>query len=200
MAHHLAAAAGAAVQYRRAPSIAHRTQDDRASSVHTSSSRPDLTSSVESDLCCMEDGWDKESPAPAKPCTASRAVPVPEQARCGARLTPSERAQLRRSRPEACLGAAATAAAAIQQDSPREERLDSLLKMLSSQEKFRPAGAAGGGRARCHSVSPFVVERRRCFVAWKVRRRERGGTLEGGGSLQEAHEFFFLCKKCLTPE
>ncbi|CAN0269489.1 unnamed protein product, partial [Laminaria digitata] len=71
MAHHLAAAAGAAVQYRRAPSIAHRTQDDlhRASSSQhtTSSSRLDLSSSVESDLCCMEDGWDKESPAPANP-------------------------------------------------------------------------------------------------------------------------------------
>lgn len=174
MAHHLAAAAGATVQYRRAPSITHRTQDDSAFSQHTtSSSRPDLSSSVESDLCCMEDSWDKESPAPAKSCTASRAVPVPEQAQCGARQTPSERAQLRRSRPEACLGAAA---AEIRQDSPREERLDSLLKMLSSQEKFRPAGAAGGGRARCHSVSPFVVERRRCFVTWKVRRRKRWGS------------------------
>ena len=187
MAHHLAAAAGvtAGVQYRRAPSIVHRstTQDDRTSSQH-STSRVDLSSSVESDLCCMEDSWDKESPAPAKPCPVStRVAPAPEpQARSSPRQTPSERAQLRRSRPEAPpLGAAALSAGAIRQDSPREERLDSLLKMLSGEDKFRPLGAAGGGRARCHSVSPFVVERRRCFVTWMVR----------GGRGRNQHELVF---------
>lgn len=93
--------------------------------------------------------------------SASKQQQQQEQRRAsGARLpTQIERAQLRRSRPSApgavCKG---------------DERIECLLAMVRAQHKFMPAGVTGSeGRALCHSVSPFVAERRGLFVAWEVR-------------------------------
>ena len=158
---------------------------------------------ADSDLCCMEDGWDKDSPsrgaAPAAPAAASAAAAaMPRVARpAGARLpTPSERAQLRRARPAAGENSGAAAAAAARAPFLRQpippspgDGGDSLVKMLRAQKKFLPAGVTGAGasRARCHRVSPFVAERRGLFVAWEV----------GLGCLRFfSHLFSFVCVCC----
>lgn len=104
---------------------------------------------VEADLACTEDAWDKDSPASKKPC--------PGRAR--ARMSPAERAPLRRSRPGG--------SPSVFDCGPHEERLEVLVRMLEAEGKFQPERAPEG-RAKCHSVSPFVAERRKWFVSWKV--------------------------------
>lgn len=150
----------------------------------SSSSSCSQVPSIDSDLCCREDGggWDKESPG----TTLSRGGGMTARTTTsnsgsgttsGTRLpTPSERAQLRRSRPvdARCAGGGAGVGSrpfAGKPSGPPAERVDCLLKMFRAQHKFIPAGVNGssGGRALCHSLSPFVAERRGLFVAWEVR-------------------------------
>lgn len=112
-------------------------------------------STSDADLSCLEEGgWEKDSPA-------SSVRPAPRvDMRPSVPSYPPERAPLRRSRPgqsNSCGGGL------------REEKIDVLEKMLRAQGKFQPrVDPSKGGRALCHSVSPFVAERRRWFVAWKV--------------------------------
>lgn len=129
-------------------------------------------SSREADLSCLEEGgWEKDSPA----LTSRSSLRV--DVRGGASSYSPERSPLRRSRPSQggpCSGG------------PREEKIDVLLKMLRAEIKFQPKVDPGkGGRALCHSVSPFVAERRRWFVAWKV--SDLGGL---GVSLTIRDEYF----------
>lgn len=164
MAVQLVATAGAAAQHRRAPMLGCRGPGDELLQ-GVCASRLDFSSTTDSsDLCCMEDGWDKESPAaPSKPCAVSCAAAAPAAvvACSGARSTSSDRAPLRRSRPGG-------PRCSFEGGTPREEKLDVLRNMFTTQEKFCPAGVSAA-KALCHSVSPFVAERRRWFVAWKVR-------------------------------
>lgn len=140
------------------------------------------SSLLESDLCCMEDSWEKDSPDPPAPvstCTAAvdvtsvrgtaphtrvaqrKQMPKGEGARSSSSLG-ERNAPLRRCRPAAAEGSCRGLGV------PREEKIDVLIKMMGAQDKFRPQGVMQGGKASCHSVSPFVAERRRWFVAWKV--------------------------------
>lgn len=160
----------------------------------SSSSSCSRVPSLDSDLCCREDGggWDKESPGTGTlslggaggTMTAGAATTASNSGgsstTSGARLpTSSERAQLRRSRPvdAGCAGAAVAGVGSRpfvgRPSGPPAERVDCLLKMFRVQQKFSPAGVNGssGGRALCHSLSPFVAERRGLFVAWEVRER-----------------------------
>jgi len=139
--------------------------------------------SVDSDLCCMEDGWDKDSPSKGAAAIGAAAAALPRVARpAGARLpTPSERAQLRRARPAGATAPSARAAAAAASRSfhqepfpPLPNRVDlrqQLEKMFLAQLKGLPKGVTGeeGGKALCHGMSPFVAERRALFVEWEVR-------------------------------
>lgn len=149
-----------------------------------SSSSASRALSIDSDLSCMEDGgaWDKESPSTAtfpRGGLTARATASNNSSRStsDARMpTPSERAQLRRSRPDdagyAAAGARVGSRPFVRRPSdPPAERVDCLLKMFRAQQKFSPAGVTGssGSKALCHSASPFVAERRGLFVAWKVR-------------------------------
>lgn len=161
----------------------------------SSSSRSSRVPSIDSDLCCMEDGggWDKESPSTATfPCveTTARASSTSVT-----RLpTNSERSQLRRSRPvDAGLGGGGGGVGSrpfVRKPSgPPAEHVDCLLKMFQAQQKFSPAGVTGssGGKARCHSVSPFVAERRGLFVAWEVRETSLDMGLSVQSSLYLGH-------------
>lgn len=135
------------------------------------------------DLCCMEDGWDKDSPSKAAasfPRVAAAAAAARPQAGAAATAsddaariptpTPSERAQLRRARPVDPTASAGGSRSSFSEQRT-EEGVASLLKMFEAQRKFLPAGVTGsaGSRARCHGVSPFVAEHRKLFVAWEVR-------------------------------
>lgn len=127
---------------------------------------------AEADLCCLEDeAWEKEVDTQSSPNTTS-AVSYASYSRreqtsnARARASPLRRARTR----------ATTSAGCTWEGLQREERVDVLMKMLTAQAKFHPrveeqkGGKANGVmRARCHEVSPFVAERRKWFVAWKVR-------------------------------
>jgi len=117
--------------------------------------------SVDSDLCCMEDGWDKDSPSKGAAAIGAAAAALPRVARPAG---PSARA------------AAAAASRSFHQEPfpPLPNRVDlrqQLEKMFQAQLKGLPKGVTGeeGGKALCHGMSPFVAERRALFVEWEVR-------------------------------
>lgn len=123
-------------------------------------------SSMESDLCCTEESWEKESPDPAAPLQPIR--PISGSSCLGqalpSRVTAAERAPLRRPRPGGSHGAGH-----FSYCEPFEERVDSVMKLVQAQDKFCPARHPGEqGKPMFFSVSPFVADRRKSFVAWKV--------------------------------
>lgn len=132
----------------KAPPPAHTNEHMQISDCSAALVDP-AVSKVEADLACTEDAWDKDSPASKKP--------FPGRAR--ARTSHAERAPLRRSRPGG--------SPSVFDCGPHEERLDVLVRMLSAEGKYQPERAPEG-RVKCHIVSPFVAERRKWFVAWKV--------------------------------
>lgn len=123
------------------------------------------------DLSCLEDeAWDKDAPdspivAPVrrKETVAVTAPPPPPPT---LHRTPGV---LRRSRPRPCAMSFDSVSGGV-----IDEQIEVLVNMLSSQAKFQPrlegkgVGRGRAGRPMCHEMSPFVAERRRWFVAWKV--------------------------------
>lgn len=147
------------------------------SSTSTSSSTSKSTLSgpsllQDADLSCSE-AWEKEADSPIKAALPRRQQQ--QQAPQLQSLQVANRTPPRRLRPR-------PSAVSFKHDGcskglRREEKLEVLGNMLRAQAKFHPrttateAGAGGERRERamCHEVSPFVAERRRWFVAWKVR-------------------------------
>lgn len=125
----------------------------------------------DADLSCSE-AWEKEADSPITAVPPRRQPPQqPPQAQPPqvVNRTPPRRL---RPRPSAVSFEHGGCSRGLRS----EEKLEVLGNMLRAQAKFHPRTTStegqGGerlGRAMCHEVSPFVAERRRWFVAWKVR-------------------------------